>query len=198
MGRVSIISEERVFDSYLKVDKANVEHELNDGEKATYSRFKLTRPDAVVALVCNLDEQKVIMVRQFRYPVASTNAGENILEAVAGKIDAGEDPKQALVRELEEEIGYRVPEEKLDFICEAYVSPGYTTEKFHLFIVQVTNDMRVSDGGGLATEHEDIELVEIPLDDFIDLFKNGELRDAKTIMLAQALIIKSVEHQFNW
>jgi nudix-type nucleoside diphosphatase (YffH/AdpP family) len=192
MGKVKILSEERILDSYIKIDKATVEHEMPNGEKTTYSRFKVDRPDAVVALVCNKSENTVILVRQFRYPVASNGYKENVLEAVAGKIDSGETPMQAVVRELEEEIGYIIPEHSLTFIGETFVSPGYTTEKFHLFIAQVDNTMKISEGGGLASEHEDIELVELHMDTFIGMLQNNEIKDAKTFMLAQALVLRKI------
>lgn len=94
-------SEARDYNEYFKIDKIIVD-EFEDGKYTTsYSRYKLTRPDAVTILVFNEDTQNVILVKQFRYPIMG-HVKENILEAVAGKIDAGESPKRAAVRELEE------------------------------------------------------------------------------------------------
>ena len=104
---IRVISEERAFDSYFKVDKAVVGEKQEDGSEITYNRFKLTRPDAVAILVFNEDTKKVILVKQFRYPIVHKTP-ENIYEVVAGKIDGNQTAKEAAVREIHEEIGYKI------------------------------------------------------------------------------------------
>jgi len=71
MDKITILSEIRAFDSYFKVDKALVSHDKEDGTTETYSRYKLTRPDAVAVLILNKDTEKVTLVKQFRYPIAN-------------------------------------------------------------------------------------------------------------------------------
>ena len=186
MKKSKVLSEKRVYDGYLKIDEGVIQH----GEE-TYSRYKITRSNAVAALLVNLDSEKIILIKQFRYPISHNESGE-IIEAVAGKIDEGENPAEAIAREIEEEVGYRIPTENLEFVSELYVSPGYTTEKFHLFIAYFDETMKISKGGGLGSEHEDIDIIEFSFEEFIEIMKKGQIVDAKTFLLAQAFIIDSI------
>jgi len=186
---IRVVSEDRVFNSYFKVDSAVVAEKQDDGSEITYNRFKLTRLDAVTVLVFNEDTKKVTLVKQFRYPIIQHSA-ENILEAVAGKIDAGETPKQAAVRELKEEVGYVISEDRLSKPIEMFASPGYSTEKIYIFLAVVNNsDKDPNAGGGLAGEHENIEIVEIDLNDFINKVNSNEIKDSKTIISANLIKI---------
>ncbi len=176
----------RDYDKYFKIDSVVID-ELEDGKFTTsYTRYKLSRPDAVALLVFNKDTNKVILVKQFRYPIANRES-ENILEVVAGKIDGDESPKTAAVRELEEEIGYSIKEERLSNSLEMFASPGYSTEKIHIFLAIVEDSDKTSNGGGVAGEHENIEIVEIDLNEFMSKVRSNEIKDAKTI-IASTLI----------
>jgi len=180
-------SEARDYNEYFKIDKIIVD-EFEDGKYTTsYSRYKLTRPDAVTILVFNEDTQNVILVKQFRYPIMG-HVKENILEAVAGKIDAGESPKRAAVRELEEEIGYRISEDRLGAPIEIFASPGYSSEKITIFLAVVNNNDKLAGaGGGVQGEHENIEIVEMNINDFMSKIRSNEIKDSKTI-IASTLI----------
>ena len=68
---------------------------------------------------------------------------------------------------------------------EAYTSPGAVTEKIHFFVAEYEPEMRISDGGGLAHEGEDIEVLELSFDEALAMIANGRIVDAKTIMLLQ-------------
>ncbi len=116
---VEIQLEKRVYDGYLKVDEGVVS-EIENGEKTiSYSRFALNRPNAVATLVYNSDEDTVILVRQHRYPVhVQGGFDSHILEIPAGKIDGDEDPREAAIREIKEEIGYDIKEGKIIFMSE--------------------------------------------------------------------------------
>ena len=82
-----------------------------------------------------------------------------------------------------EETGYE-PED-LVFVFDAYMSPGSVTEKLHFFVAEYDASMRVSDGGGLADEGEEIEVMELGLGDALAMIADGRIIDAKTIMLLQ-------------
>ncbi|MEO6915362.1 MAG: NUDIX domain-containing protein, partial [Chitinophagaceae bacterium] len=86
-------------------------------------------------------------------------------------------------RETEEETGYKITDVRK--IYEAYMSPGSVTEILYFFVAEYTKDMKVNDGGGAANEQENIEVLEIKLDKALDMLANGEIQDAKTIMLLQ-------------
>ena len=184
-----LMNEHRAFDSYFKVDVGCIE-EVSDGKVIeTYDRYKLTRPDAVAILVFNEDSKKIILVKQFRYPIIH-HTSENVLEVVAGKIDIGESPKQSAIRELLEEIGYRVTEDKLGNAIEIFASPGYSTEKIYIFLAVVKDsDKDPNHGGGLETEHENIELVEMDINEFMRQVKYNEIKDSKTIISANLIKI---------
>lgn len=183
---IELISEERDYDKYLKIDKATVKETSESGEETTYSRFKLTRPDAVAVILYNSDDDTVVLIKQHRYPTHGKVTGD-IFEIVAGKMDEGEDPAETAIREVEEEVGYKIPEDKLIYKSSFFVSPGYSSEIIHLYAASVTNSDRVSNGGGLQGEHENIEIFHIPAPEFFNMFVTGEIIDAKSIIGANAL-----------
>jgi len=184
--KVELISEKRIFDNYFKVDEATFKEIDSDGNEVTYTRLKLDRPDAVSVMVYNSDEDTVILVKQDRYAVEK-KAGGKIFEIPAGKMDEGEDPKETARREVLEEIGYDIKEESLMFLNRFFASPGYSSETVFLFAASVTNADRVTDGGGLESEHENIDIYNVPVTEFFDMVANGGIIDAKSLMGAQAL-----------
>lgn len=194
---IEITSEERVFNDYFKVDKAEVKHTLENGDVLKYSRMKLTRPDAVAALILNVDTEKVILVKQFRYPIANREP-ENILEIVAGKMDEEETPEQSMCREIMEEVGYKIEESDLTHKKSVYISPGYSTEQIHIFLVRVNDSMKIANGGGVETEQENLEIVEMGVGEFMLACREGKIADAKTLISANQLLISSVEELLDY
>lgn len=192
MENVKVVSEIRAFDGYLKVDKAVVLHEKENGDTVTYDRFKLVRPNAVAVLIVNTDTEKVILVKQFRYPIADKEPN-GVLEIVAGKMDEGETPAQSVVREVMEEVGYKIGESDLSEPTISYPSPGYSSEKIYVYMAFVDDSMKVSKGGGVETEHESIEIIEIDLQEFMRMVRDGEIIDAKTLIGAHKLFVHSLE-----
>lgn len=184
---ISILSENRDYDSYFKIDKAEVEEKTEGELPKKYFRYKLTRPNAVTVLLFNEDEKTITLVKQFRYPIAHCEK-ENILEAIAGKIDAGETPQQAAVREVFEEVGYKISESNLGTPIEFYASAGYSTEKIFVFLATVKNSDKVENaGGGVEGEHENIEIVDVRVMDFLSMVHKNEIKDAKTIIASNLL-----------
>ena len=86
------------------------------------------------------------------------------------------------------ETGYRLHE--VHKIFEAYMSPGAITEKIHFFVAEYEPSMRVSAGGGLADEGEEIEVLELSIDEALAMMADGRIVDAKTIMLLQYAALK--------
>lgn len=122
------------------------------------------------------DDRTVALVRQYRHA-----AGEYLLEIPAGTLDEGEDPMIGAVRELEEEIGVRA--EKIEKLTEFYVSPGFLTEKMHVFLATGLTDV------GQKLEADELLTVERhSFDELNTMIRNGEITDAKTmvgVMLAE-------------
>lgn len=194
---IKLTGEHRGYDAYFKVDIGHIEESVESsiGElsvtkvTAFYDRFKLTRPNAAAILVYNEDSKKVILVKQFRFPIIH-HTSENVLEVVAGKIDVGETPAQSAVRELKEEVGYVITEERLGAPIKIFASPGYSTEIIYIFLAVVKDsDKDPNSGGGLASEHENIEIVELDLNEFVRQVKSNEIMDSKTIIAANLIKI---------
>ena len=124
-----------------------------------------------------------MLTRQFRLP-AYMNGHPNgmLIEAAAGLLD-GEDPAAAIRREAEEETGLRVGD--VEHVYDVYMSPGSVTERLSFFAARYTARDRVSEGGGIADESEEIEVLELPIDDALRMIETGEIVDGKTIMLLQ-------------
>jgi nudix-type nucleoside diphosphatase (YffH/AdpP family) len=183
--KVDIVDKRLVFDDFFKIEEIHLRFRRFDGQMSDpVRRLIFERGDAVAALIVNLDTQKVLMTRQFRYPTLEKGPGW-LHEVVAGMIDAHEQPEVAIKREIHEEIGYQVNE--LTPIANFYVSPGGSSERIYLYYAEVRNADRISAGGGLASEHEDIELVEVSFDQLWESLERGEIRDAKTLIAVQWL-----------
>lgn len=151
------------------------------GHRLTWEVYD--RGEAVAMLLVNRDRGTVVLVRQFRIPAHLSGDPAFLLEVPAGSLGAGEDPAEAAHREIAEETGYQPA--MLKRIYTAYTSPGSSTEKVHFFFAAVSDADRISEGGGLAEEHEDIEISEIPLDQALAMVETGDICDAKTILLLQ-------------
>ncbi|RYY99632.1 MAG: NUDIX domain-containing protein, partial [Chitinophagaceae bacterium] len=112
-----------------------------------------------------------------------------LIEVPAGLLDR-DNPEDCIRRETEEETGFRVHDVRKVF--EAYMSPGSVTELLYLFVAEYDRSMKVDDGGGVAHEQEDIEVLELPFAEALRLVATGEIRDGKTIMLLQWAALNAV------
>lgn len=169
-----------LLDDFLKVEAATVSYERFDGKMSpSVRRLDVVRRDAVSALVVNRAHSSVILVRQFRYAGFSRGQGW-LTETVAGLVDEAEAPEQAARREILEETGYDV--NALERVFVFYPTPGITSERIILFCAETNGSDPVQKGGGVAAEHEDIEVIELPFDEAFALLDHGEIADAKTII----------------
>ena len=179
MKKVTIEKKARIFDDFFKIDEVHLQHERLDGSMSPTLRvLNFERGDGVAAIVFNVDTDKLILVRQFRYPAYSRGEGW-IIESVAGMLENGQSPEDTIKREILEEIGYEV--ESLSFISTFFVSPGGTSERIHMYYAVVNNSGRVNAGGGLNAENEDIEILELYLDEAIHMAHTGGILDGKTL-----------------
>ena len=180
MRNVEVISRKRVFDDVFKIEEARLRFERYDGTMSkVVRRLNFERGDSAAALLVNRDEKRVYLTEQFKYPSLEKGGGW-IVEVVAGKIDAGETAEQAIKREIMEELGFQVS--SVEPIANFFVSPGGTSERIFLFGAVVSRAERTGSGGGLASENEDIRMVEWPVDEFLAKTLTGQLADAKTII----------------
>src|SRR5690554_6000861 len=105
-----------------------------------------------------------------------------LIEACAGTLDE-ESPKECIIRETREETGYHIADAQK--VYELYVTPGAVTELMHLYVAPYTPEMKLSTGGGLKEENENIENIELEFSKALEMIRNGEIRDAKTVVLVQ-------------
>ena len=187
--KVKITEENREYDGFFKIDKAVLQYEKFNGEMSEeITRLNFNRGDSVAILLYDEKHNSVILVNQFRYPAYVNDGPGWILEVVAGAIDKGRDVVSVAQAELLEEAGYEV--NHLELIGKFYVSPGGTSERIYLYLGLAHR--KVSSGGGLISEHEDIQVMEIPLDDAVKMVETGEICDAKTIIALQWLKLRGI------
>jgi ADP-ribose pyrophosphatase len=180
MKKVDVKSSQWVFDDFFKIEEVRVSYEQFNGHMSPPRRFlNFERGDGVAAIVLNRDTQRVLLIKQFRYPTYSKGPGW-IIEAVAGMLGEGEEPETAIRREILEEIGYTA--ETLTHVATFYVSPGGSSERIILYYAEVDHDSKTGDGGGIAAEHEDIQLLEFSLPELWQALDSGQIIDAKTII----------------
>jgi ADP-ribose pyrophosphatase len=196
-SKVKIERTKRLFDDFFKIDEAVLKWERFDGTMSdTVRRLRFERGDSVAAVVFNWDTRKVILVNQFRYPTYEKGSGW-MSEVVAGVLETDESPETTIRREILEEIGYEVRD--LVYISSFYVSPGGSTERIVLFYAEVDNEGKVSDGGGLESEHEDIQIEELTLQDVETALSARQYQDAKTVIGLVWLLnnLSSIERKGN-
>jgi len=170
-----------VFRGALTIEEARIKRFNSKDEPVSYSRQRINRVDASAVFIYNKDSGAVVLTRQFRYAIVD-KVKAPILEIMAGKVDPGESPSQTALRESLEECGYRISPEKLIHLVSVFASPGYTAEKYHLFYAEVASSDKLTEGGGLENENEDIEVVEMPLAEFQTMVSEGLLEDSKTLL----------------
>jgi nudix-type nucleoside diphosphatase (YffH/AdpP family) len=142
---------------------------------------------AVAVLPYDPERRQVMLVRQMRAPVLHVSGVPSLLEAPAGMLD-DEEPETCARREAEEEVGLHL--HAVEPVGEVWTCPGLSTERIHLFLAAYGSEDRVSEGGGLSDEHEDIEVVEMPLEEIWRYLENGGVSDLKTMALLQALRLR--------
>lgn len=160
-----MVSQQTVYEGIIvnvRRDKAR----LLDGRIT--NREVVEHPGGVAVFALD-EENRVTLVRQFRYPM-----GETVLELPAGKLEPGEDPREGALRELAEETGLE-PKIFLS-MGESFSSPGIFAEKIHLFFAS-----DLVRGNGHPDDGEFLEVLQVPYDQVLDMVRRGEIKDGKTL-----------------
>lgn len=150
----------RIFD--VRIDG------IREGDIEYEREIVLHRGSAVIVPL--FDDKTVALVRQYRHA-----AGKEMLELPAGTLEQNEEPLFGAIRELEEEIGVRAAE--IVKLSEFYVSPGFLSEKMHLFLATGLTEV-----GQKLESDEILEIERIPLDTLVSMVFSGEIEDAKSII----------------
>ncbi len=182
-ANIKIQQTDLLSDNWYLLNKVTFDFLRKDGKWVTQKREVYDRGNGAGILLYNLEQNTIILTKQFRLPAyLNGNKTGMMIEVCAGMLDQ-DHPEQCIIRETEEETGYRI--KSVQKIMEAYMSPGAITEILHLFIGEYDASMKVHDGGGLEHEQEEIEVIEMLFDDAYQMIATGEIKDAKTILLLQ-------------
>ena len=180
--RVRVIREDVLSDNWAILKKTTLDYQREDGSWQTLTRETYDRGNGATILLYNRERRTVILTRQFRYPAFVNQHPGLLIEACAGLLDQ-RDPAEAIRRETEEEAGYRIDEPQK--IMEIFMSPGSVTEKLFFFVAEYHDSLRVTEGGGVQSDGEDIGVLEVNIDDAMRMIERGEIVDGKTIILLQ-------------
>jgi ADP-ribose pyrophosphatase len=137
----------------------------------TTIEYGVLEGDGFASVVPITDDDKVVLVRQWRQPL-----GAFTLELPSGGVDEGEDPREAAERELFEETGYRA--ERLEPLVSVHTSTGRTNEVCHLFRCRALRDAK----GPRPEPTEFIRVVELPLEEALEKISDGGITDAATVL----------------
>lgn len=189
--RVRIVEQRVLADDWFVLKKNTFDYRHSSGRWQRLQRETYDRGDGAALLLFNRARGTVVLTRQFRFPAYANGLADGMLvEACAGLLD-NEAPEVAIRREVQEETGFAVRMPRKVF--EAFMSPGSVTERLHFFVAEYEPGDRVSQGGGDASEGEDIEVLELPLERALAMIGTGEIQDGKTIMLLQHAALVGLE-----
>ncbi|GAB2686942.1 GDP-mannose pyrophosphatase NudK [Mucilaginibacter koreensis] len=184
MANVQILNKETLSERKYPLKYITYQKFMKNGEAVDMEAEVYYRPDATAILLYNQEQQTFLLTQQFRMPAYLNSSDTGLLtEACAGLIDEGETPEEAAIREAEEELGYKVKEPV--FAGKIYTSAGGITELLHLYTAAYTEADKVSEGGGAEGENEDITLIHLSYTDAKRMLQQGEIIDAKTMLLLQ-------------
>jgi GDP-mannose pyrophosphatase NudK len=183
---VKILRREIISRAFGLLERVTFRRRKFDGTAQEITReFYDTGPGATI-LLYDAERRRILLVRQFRPAVYLVDGRDSLIETCAGKLE-GAAAAERIVMEVLEETGVRIGTPT--YLFSAYMSPGVYAEKISFFTAPYSPRDRVTNGGGLADEGEDIEIIEPTLDEALAMIANGEIADAKTILLIHYAVL---------
>ncbi|MDR5822829.1 NUDIX domain-containing protein [Caballeronia sp. LZ043] len=180
--RVRIVNTAVLSDDWYVLRKVTFDFLRRDGTWQRQNRETYDRGNGATILLHDPQTGNVLLTRQFRMPAFVNGHDGMLIETPGGLLDDAS-PEERIRAEVEEETGYRV--RHVEKVFEAFMSPGSVTEKLYFYLGDYDSSMRVSAGGGVEEEGEEIETIEVPLAKALEMIASGEIMDGKTIMLLQ-------------
>lgn len=181
--KVQLVQENTLYKGWSMLKEYIIRYRFNDGRQADLKREIYNSGDGAAVLLYNPVSKKILLVRQFRLAALLNGHPDGfIIETCAGMLD-DQHPREAILREIEEETGYRIKE--LEKTGEVYATPGAHMEKIHLYAARYDENDRVTVGGGSAEENEEIEIIEMTFEEVRQFVAKGKWEDAKTLILVQ-------------
>lgn len=188
--RIRNVKKQLLSDNWYTLNKFSFEYQKDDGTWEEQHREAYDRGNGAAILLYDKKKSTVILTRQFRMPTyVNGNEDGMMIEVCAGLLD-GDNPEDCIRKETEEETGYKI--ENVEKVIETYMSPGSVTEILYLFVGEYEDRMKISEGGGAEDETENIEVLEYPFVTALEMIDEGEIKDAKTIMLLQYAAVNSL------
>jgi len=180
---IKVVKEEILSDNWYVLKRFTFDFKDKTGEWTRIDREAYDRGNGATILLYNKANSSVVLTSQFRLPTfINGNESGMLIEACAGLLDK-DNAEDCIRKETEEETGYRI--KNVQKIFEAYMSPGSVTEILYFFVAEYSKEMKVSEGGGAADEHENITVLELDFEKAYNMIASGEIKDAKTIVLLQ-------------
>jgi nudix-type nucleoside diphosphatase (YffH/AdpP family) len=175
-------------DNYYLLRKASFEFQRRDGRWQHQERESYDIGDAAAVLPFDAARDRVILIKQFRWPLFEWGYKQLLVEVIAGKLD-GDTPLDCIAKEAMEEAGVTIS--NLRLVTHCFVSPGAVKERVSLFLADYDSSAARATGGGHEAEGEDITVLEMPLKEALTMIVRGEIVDMKTVLLLQAAALAS-------
>jgi GDP-mannose pyrophosphatase NudK len=186
--KIEIIKDKILSDNYFILRNITYDLSRNGSEAVRHKREVYDRGNGATMLLYSREKKTVVLTRQFRVATwVNGNADGMLIEACAGLLDEDE-PEVCARKEAMEETGYLVGE--VEKLFELYMSPGGVTELIHFYMAEYTDAQREFAGGGV--DDEDIDVLEMPFKQALEMISRGEIRDGKTVILLQQLQLRNV------
>jgi nudix-type nucleoside diphosphatase (YffH/AdpP family) len=170
-------------DNYYTLRLASFDFQRGDGTWQRQERESYDIGDAAAVLPFDRERNRVLLIKQFRWPLFEWGYTQLLTEVIAGKLD-GDTPLDCIHKEAMEEAGATISNPRL--LTHCFVSPGAVKERVSLFLADYDSTAPRAKGGGHEHEGEDIAVLEMTLDEAMALIGSGEIVDMKTIVLLQA------------
>lgn len=179
--RVRVEDVELLAAGWHVLRRTTLEYQDAAGTWTRQQRETYDRGNGATVLLYDPAARRVLLTRQFRFPVYVNGHPDGMLiETAAGLLD-DDDPVTAIRREAAEETGLEIGE--LEHVYDVFMSPGSVTERIHFYAAPYDGSTRTGDRGGLVEEGEDIEILELDILEALAMIRDGRIQDAKTIML---------------
>ncbi|PCE64688.1 NUDIX domain-containing protein [Sediminicola luteus] len=188
--RIKNLKAELLSDNWAKLEKYTYDYQNFAGAWETQVRESYDRGNGVAVYLYNPERQKVLLTRQFRLPTYLNGNSNGLMVEVAAGVMEPDGPEESIKREILEETGYAITQ--IEKCFEAYMSPGSVTEIIHFYLAEYNENQRQTEGGGADYESEDIEVLEWSYDRVKEALTQGEIKDAKTMMLIQHAMIQGI------
>jgi nudix-type nucleoside diphosphatase (YffH/AdpP family) len=175
-------------DNYYSLRKASFDFQRRDGRWQHQERESYDIGDAAAVLPFDAARDRVVLIKQFRWPLFEWGYKQLLVEVIAGKLD-GDTPLDCIAKEAMEEAGVTIANPRL--VTHCFVSPGAVKERVSLFLADYDSSAARATGGGHEAEGEDITVLEMPLKEALAMITRGEIVDMKTVLLLQAAALAS-------